>query len=423
MHTPDPFRGVSIDASTHPDAPSFQDAEAVKDDGNFRTVITTQQPVLGKHHWTDLAEVYALERSLSSSTNTTATTASVMATKKSEPGVHPTAIDHLVMDSSDDGPSTSATGGIAAELKQRRRHRQQQGLPIRRRRDSRAASGHHRQPTTSRFEAPGPTFQGQGHGREPSVSEQQLQHAHPLQPHVQHPPRVQYGYLLPELSACYMFLSLVLRIWFCLSLCDPVMVRPIVLYPVLVLSVIGDRFVLHLVAEAFFKVKTSSHRNRRGSMTERQEQRQRSSMDFGRRGSQSHDKRSVRESMDGTALSLATTTTTTTTTARAIPMMNGQRQGPDGSGKNAAGDEDGQEQGIEGGSLTGREGLVGPLEHTGQNSGGYELQIRQPLDVGDDDDHYGSMGAIWWAFAGGIVLQLLWISCARLFSRGGLCVA
>ncbi|KAK3816279.1 MAG: hypothetical protein J3Q66DRAFT_195678 [Benniella sp.] len=321
------------------------------------------------------------------------------------------------MDSSDDSPSTSATGGIAAELKQRRRHRQQQGLPIRRRRDSRAASGHHRQPTTSRFEAPAPTFQGQRHGREPSVSEQQLQHTHQLQPHVQHPPRVQYGYLLPELSACYMFLSLVLRIWFCLSLCDPVMVRPVVLYPVLVLTVIGDRFVLYLVAEAFFKVKTSSHRNRRGSMTERQEQRQRSSMDFVRRGSQSHDKRSVRESMDDAALSLATTTTITT------PIMNRQLQRSDGSDKNVARDEDGQEQGIEGGSLTGREGLVGPLEHTGENTGGYELQIRQPLDVGDDDEHFGPLGAIWWAFAGGIVLQLLWISCARLFSRGGLCVA
>ncbi|KAG0333557.1 putative serine/threonine-protein kinase iks1, partial [Podila humilis] len=57
--------------------------------------------------------------------------------------------------------------------------------------------------------------------------------------------------LSEQFSVHFMFLSLIFRIWFCQWLCNPVMVRPIVLYPVLVLTVIWDRYLLSVLEGRF----------------------------------------------------------------------------------------------------------------------------------------------------------------------------
>lgn len=49
-----------------------------------------------------------------------------------------------------------------------------------------------------------------------------------------------------DFSVHFMFISLLARVWFCLRICHPVVVRPLVLYPVLVLTVVWDRYLMSL---------------------------------------------------------------------------------------------------------------------------------------------------------------------------------
>ncbi|KAG0045741.1 putative serine/threonine-protein kinase iks1 [Gryganskiella cystojenkinii] len=49
-----------------------------------------------------------------------------------------------------------------------------------------------------------------------------------------------------DFSVHFMFTSLMVRIWFCLRICHPILVRPLVLYPILVLTVIWDRYLLSI---------------------------------------------------------------------------------------------------------------------------------------------------------------------------------
>ncbi|GJJ74192.1 hypothetical protein EMPS_06550 [Entomortierella parvispora] len=53
-----------------------------------------------------------------------------------------------------------------------------------------------------------------------------------------------------DFSFHFMFTSLLVRIWFCLRICHPIVVRPLVLYPVLVLTVVWDRYLMSLWTES-----------------------------------------------------------------------------------------------------------------------------------------------------------------------------
>ncbi|KAG0216842.1 putative serine/threonine-protein kinase iks1 [Mortierella sp. NVP41] len=179
---------------------------------------------------------------------------------------------------------------------------------------------------------------------------------------------------LPEhFSAHFMFVSLVVRIWACLSICNPIMVRPMVLYPVLVITVVWDRYVLSLVSEHFRKSASSSQQQRRRV-------------------------KGGAEEIGSTDNDAANSRTT------------------DGQGEDSL-------------VVAPADGTVDDVDAGRQSS--VVLKARNPShDVQDDDNGHDevdvedsrSMKLIWQALLSGVVLQALWICLVWLFSRGRVCV-
>ncbi|KAF9388332.1 hypothetical protein CPC16_006561 [Podila verticillata] len=204
---------------------------------------------------------------------------------------------------------------------------------------------------------------------------------------------------IPEqFSAHFMFLSLVLRIWFCQRLCNPVMVRPLVLYPVLVLTVVWDRYLLSVLS---------------------------GKIPVGRPGRMGKMKKIETGHSEGSS------------------GMPGQSESTEEKDKEK--EEEEEEGGGGGGGASSRvTNEIQVLRHRfprRQEGAGSESELEEEKDNDDDDDEdeegkegevegYGSSHdgsddysrAVWQALLSGIVVQLIWIGAIRVFSRSGLCM-
>ncbi|KAF9909755.1 putative serine/threonine-protein kinase iks1 [Linnemannia zychae] len=206
----------------------------------------------------------------------------------------------------------------------------------------------------------------------------QLQHpkSPPLPPSVLTPSTSSGSSGLPEhFSAHFMFVSLVVRIWVCLSICNPIMVRPLVLYPVLVMTVVWDRYVLSLISERFW-------RRKRGSVAA---------------GELSNGRRNRRKRVEHKEGHGADIEIPATDTAAAVG---------DNSDATAAlvdGNIDGDADGGQGSVVLKTRNLT--------------------HDDGDEEEAEDnkSIKLIWQALLSGVVIQVAWVCLVWLFSRGHIC--
>ncbi|KAG0030581.1 putative serine/threonine-protein kinase iks1 [Podila clonocystis] len=179
---------------------------------------------------------------------------------------------------------------------------------------------------------------------------------------------------IPEqFSAHFLFLSLVLRIWFCQRLCNPVMVRPLVLYPVLVLTVVWDRYLLSVLSG-----KILVRQPRMGRMRK---------IETGHAGESTEEREKVEG--EGGASSRATNETKA---LRRRPRPRG-REAPGSESEDGAKDDEDED----------KEGEVEGYGSAHDGSGDYSK-------------------AVWQALLSGIAVQLVWIGAIRVFSRNGLCM-
>lgn len=177
---------------------------------------------------------------------------------------------------------------------------------------------------------------------------------------------------LPEhFSAHFIFVSLVLRIWACLSICNPLMVRPLVLYPVLVMTVVWDRYVLSLISERFLRRKKKvSTMSTMGS----------------RQHAQRRGRRVAQNGIDAEEIGLSDQNST------------------------AIADADAAAEGRQEGSVV--------LKTThGDNDNNEDADA----DAIDDMEHDNSIKLIWQALLSGVIVQVAWVGLIWLFSRGRVC--
>lgn len=185
---------------------------------------------------------------------------------------------------------------------------------------------------------------------------------------------------LPEhFSAHFMFISLVVRIWACLSICAPIMVRPLVLYPVLVTTVVWDRYVLSLISERFQRRKTGS----------------------------------------------------------AVGMVTGSRQRRRRVGQTGMGDEDTSLLDRDGSddqqlantdvvNIASDSNAAADADVEGRQEGSVVLKTRDDDNddndaVEDDREDDNSIKLIWQALLSGVIIQVAWVGLVWLFSRGHVC--
>lgn len=186
---------------------------------------------------------------------------------------------------------------------------------------------------------------------------------------------------LPEhFSAHFMFISLVVRIWACLSICAPIMVRPLVLYPVLVMTVVWDRYLLSLISERFLHRKTSG--SAVGMMAGSRQRRRR----VGQSGMGGEDTGLL--DRDGSDDQQVANTDVVT----------------DASASNAAADAD-----VEGR----QEGSVVLKTRDGDNDDNEAVE--------DDTEDDKSIKLIWQALLSGVIIQVAWVGLVWLISRGRVC--
>ncbi|KAF9296318.1 putative serine/threonine-protein kinase iks1 [Mortierella antarctica] len=188
---------------------------------------------------------------------------------------------------------------------------------------------------------------------------------------------------IPEqFSVHFMFLSLVLRIWFCQRLCNPVMVRPLVLYPVLVLTVVWDRYLLSVLSEKISAGQRSGvHGQPRMGRMRKIETGQRE--ESGPSGESTEERE--KEEGGGGASSRATNETQVLRRRPRPRSQEGPGSESEEEGEKYGDDEEDKEDEVEG------------------YSGDYSK-------------------ADWQALLSGIVVQLVWIGAIRVFSRSGLCM-
>ncbi|KAG0265466.1 putative serine/threonine-protein kinase iks1 [Mortierella polycephala] len=220
-------------------------------------------------------------------------------------------------------------------------------------------------------------------------SSHKLSHPHPLHSKSsgkRKPPLLQF---LPEqVSVHFLFLSLVLRVWFCLSICNPIMIRPLVLYPVLVMTIAWDRYLLSLISDRYRSVfimpPRNMHRKIEGS---------------------SKDQATDENSLSGATAEMSSAVTSTATHDDNQLLRHRSASGMVTTATDAG---DAGESALD-------------LDSDRQ---GQDLVTRQQLRSDDVEAHVQQRDTIlfWQAFILGIAIQLLWIGAVWLFSRNGVCV-
>ncbi|KAH7043649.1 hypothetical protein BKA57DRAFT_112071 [Linnemannia elongata] len=185
---------------------------------------------------------------------------------------------------------------------------------------------------------------------------------------------------LPEhFSAHFMFISLVVRIWACLSICAPIMVRPLVLYPVLVMTVVWDRYVLSLISERFLR------RKKTGSavgMVAGARQRRRRSVEQSGMGDEDNALLDRHGSDDQQVVNTDMVTVASATSNTAVDA-----------------------------------------DVEGRQEGSVVLKTRDDDNeaVEDDTEDDKSIKLIWQALLSGVIIQVAWVGAVWLFSRGRVC--
>ncbi|KAF9434150.1 hypothetical protein BGZ76_008474 [Entomortierella beljakovae] len=316
------------------------------------SALSQSRSALGKSHWDRLASTHAREMSQSNS---------VIATDAS---------GDFASESSEDSDSLVIKGMHLGGGGTRRRSQTKK----------RSSLEADRQDQTSRIR---PRHGVRGH----ELSADYSHHQHPLQHHrrqhqhqhqqPQQPQQQAHMFLLQDFSFHFMFLGLIARVWLCLSICSPLMVRPVVLYPVLLLAAVWDRYSLSLISE---KIKSSKF------------------IENYRRGSASNS--SGLRVTDGTNIA-GSFPPSPSTPPEAGMRKRSSRQSFDSikedSGTDADADSDPLSEGRD------RSYLVAKDRNNGHN-----LHTHNPVPI-------------WQAFVSGILLQLLWIGFVWLFSQDGLC--
>ncbi|KAI1318513.1 putative serine/threonine-protein kinase iks1 [Mortierella claussenii] len=215
-------------------------------------------------------------------------------------------------------------------------------------------------------------------------------HGHHQQLSSQQPGKQQF--LSEHFSVHVMFASLIFRVWFCLSICNPFMVRPLVLYPVLVLTVIWDRYLLSLISEKFQDTASSL-----SSLSARHDTARRRSLQGV--GAMTASGATLMEEQDN---------------QHVLRSRRSHRQSTIGTDEEDSSDNEASAQ-VSDGALV--------LEEKQQASSGrhyhHDYQLRRHGLV---DERQAPVVPIWQAFVSGIAIQLLWIGGIWLLSRDGLCV-
>ncbi|KAF9341970.1 putative serine/threonine-protein kinase iks1 [Linnemannia elongata] len=208
----------------------------------------------------------------------------------------------------------------------------------------------------------------------------QLQHPHSPPPLPPITSASSSASALPEhFSAHFMFISLVVRIWACLSICAPIMVRPLVLYPVLVMTVVWDRYVLSLISERFLR------RKKTGSavgMVAGTRQRRRRSVEQSGMGDEDNALLDRHGSDDQQVVNTDMVTVASATSNTAVDA-----------------------------------------DVEGRQEGSMVLKTRDDDNeaVEDDTEDDKSIKLIWQALLSGVIIQVAWVGAVWLFSRGHVC--
>ncbi|KAG0069655.1 putative serine/threonine-protein kinase iks1 [Linnemannia elongata] len=173
--------------------------------------------------------------------------------------------------------------------------------------------------------------------------------------------------------------DLVIRIWACLSICAPIMVRPLVLYPVLVMTVVWDRYVLSLISERFLR------RKKTGSavgMVAGARQRRRRSVEQSGMGDE-----------DNALLDRHSSDDQQVVNTDMVPVA----------------------------SATSNTTVDADVE--GRQEGSVVLKTRDDDNeaVEDDTEDDKSIKLIWQALLSGVIIQVAWVGAVWLFSRGHVC--
>ncbi|KAF9350987.1 putative serine/threonine-protein kinase iks1 [Mortierella sp. AD094] len=339
------------------------------------TTVAQSRPVLGKTYWTKLASTHAREKSNSNVTAATTTDASSGAI--------------VANDSSEDGDYMPSGAGVGVGLGRRRTQtRSRTSLDIDRPDHSQGIRSTTRQ---------GSRQGSRRNSRQMSIDQksfQQLQHhRHQLQEQQSH------HFLSEDFSVHFMFVSLIIRIWFCLSICNPIMVRPIVLYPVLILTAVWDRYLISLVSE---KIKASSSM-RSGSKHRRGSGGIAAALGINEGAVAAASSSALEPTQEHGSLRKRTSRQSFT---KITNNHNGAKYGDNQDFEDTGLDADAETDAHSGGE-GGRGGRGGSL-----------MMEKREHDL---DQHIKHSAPIWQAFVIGVVLQLLWIGAIWLFSRDGLC--
>ncbi|KAF9151772.1 putative serine/threonine-protein kinase iks1 [Linnemannia schmuckeri] len=197
---------------------------------------------------------------------------------------------------------------------------------------------------------------------------------------------------LPEhFSAHFMFVSLVVRIWACLSICNPIMVRPLVLYPVLIMTVVWDRYVLSLISERFLRRKKSSSVSTVGARQRRRRVGQ-NGVDEEDVGFMDPDRFDDQQAVNTDVI--AGDASAAAPAAVAVPTDR---------------DADFNAEGRQ-------EGSVVLKTRDGNNN-----DDNEDADVEADTEDDKSITLIWQALLSGVIIQVAWVGLVWLFSRGRIC--
>ncbi|KAF9173836.1 putative serine/threonine-protein kinase iks1 [Mortierella sp. AD011] len=331
------------------------------------TTVAQSRPVLGKTYWTKLASAHAKSNSNIATPATTDATGG--------------AID--ADESSEDDDYMPPGAGVGVGLRRRHtRTRSRTSLDKDRADHSQGIRSTTRQSSRQ---------SSRRNSRQMSIDQKSLQQLQ-LYRHQLQEQRSQH-FLPEDFSFLFMFVSLIIRIWFCLRICNPVMVRPIVLYPVLILTAVWDRYLISLVLE---KIKASSSM-RSGAKHQR---------GFG-------------GIVGALGINEGVGATASLSTPEATQEHSSPRKrtfGKISSSRNGIKDADNEDTGLDADAETDvhSEGGGG-----GRGRRGSLMMERREHDL---DQHIKRSTPIWQAFVSGVLLQLLWIGAIWLFSRDGLCI-
>ncbi|KAF8983182.1 putative serine/threonine-protein kinase iks1 [Entomortierella lignicola] len=339
--------------------------KSVNDKETKGKTVAQTGPVLGKSYWTSLASSHARDKS--NSNIATATDASS---------------GNFIADESSEGDQFSNT--MPSGVGSGRRRSQVR---------SRASLDKIRPDYSQGIRSTASRQGSRRNSRQLSIDQKNFQQVQQHQHHHHHRHQAQekaQHFHAEDFSILYMFVSLVIRVWFCHSICNPVMVRPIVLYPVLILTVVWDRYLISLISE---KIKDSfirSGKHRRGSASK-------TGAGFG--GS------------EGTGITGMSSTST-----REVKHEHGslRKRSSTQSFTRAVGKDSG---GVHHHDNTGTDADV---EFDPFSGGEGSMMVEQRNHDGDQINR--NSVPIWQAFISGVVLQLLWIGAIWGLSRDGLCI-